>query len=87
MSLNAVMRVIWPVLGLCLGLLVIYLFAQTRSLVFQREVTQMLVNVVLVVGLYTFAGNSGILSFGHVSFMAIGAYATALVTIPEIQKA
>ena len=86
-SFNAVMRMIWPALGLCLGLLVIYLFAQTRSLVFQREVTQMLVNVVLVVGLYTFAGNSGILSFGHMSFMAIGAYATALVTIPEIQKA
>ena len=47
----------------------------------------MLVNVVLVVGLYTFAGNSGVLSFGHMSFMAIGAYATALVTIPLIQKA
>ena len=42
----------------------------------------MLVNVVLVVGLYTFAGNSAILSFGHMSFMAIGAYATALLTIP-----
>ena len=86
-SFNVVMRAIWPALGLCLGLLAIYLLAQTRSLVFQREVTQMLVNVVLVVGLYTFAGNSGILSFGHMSFMAIGAYATALVTIPEIQKA
>lgn len=85
-TFNAVMRAIWPVLGLCLGLLAIYLLAQTRSLVFQREVTQMLINVVLVVGLFVFAGNSGILSFGHMSFMAIGAYATALVTIPEIQK-
>ena len=27
-----------------------------------------------MVGLYIFVGNSGVLSFGHVSFMAIGAY-------------
>ena len=46
----------------------------------------MLINVVLVVGLYVFAGNSGVLSFGHMSFMAIGAYTTALITIPLVQK-
>ena len=34
----------------------------------------MLVNVVLVVGLYMFVGNSGVFSFGHMGFMAIGAY-------------
>ncbi|MDQ2622502.1 MAG: branched-chain amino acid ABC transporter permease, partial [Actinomycetota bacterium] len=28
----------------------------------------------------------GVLSFGHMSFMAIGAYAAAIFTIPEIQK-
>ncbi len=40
-----------------------------------------LVNVMLVVSLQTFIGNSGIVSFGHVAFMGIGAYTTALVTI------
>jgi branched-chain amino acid transport system permease protein len=49
----------------------------------QFTVTTMLVNLVLVVGLYVFAGNSGILSFGHMSFMAVAAYVTALVTIPH----
>ena len=42
--------------------------------------------MVLVVGLYVFVGNSGVLSFGQMSFMSIGAYTTALITIPLIQK-
>ncbi len=33
-----------------------------------------------------FVGNSGVLSFGQMSFMSIGAYTTALITIPLIQK-
>lgn len=85
-SANTVLRATWPVLSLCLLLAAIYLFALSQSLVFQREVTQMLISVVLVVGLYVFAGNSGVLSFGHMCFMAIGAYAAALLTIPEVQK-
>lgn len=40
------------------------------------------INIVLVVGLYTFSGLSGILSFGHMTFAAIGAYVCAFVTIP-----
>lgn len=44
------------------------------------SVTEMLIRVVVVVGLYLFVGNSGIISFGHVSFMAIGAYAAAWFT-------
>jgi branched-chain amino acid transport system permease protein len=33
-----------------------------------------------------FSGNSGIMSFGHLSFMAIGAYTSALLTIPPGTK-
>src|SRR5581483_11161398 len=40
-----------------------------------------LINLMLVVGLYVFAGNSGVVSFGHIAFMAIGAYTCALITI------
>jgi branched-chain amino acid transport system permease protein len=80
------MRAVWPVLGLCLLLAAIELYGETQSLVFQRYIVEMLINVVLVVGLYVFAGNSGVLSFGQMSFMAIGAYATAILTIPVIQK-
>ena len=44
--------------------------------------TEMFIRVVVVVGLYVFIGNSGILSFGHIGFMCIGAYAAAWATAP-----
>jgi branched-chain amino acid transport system permease protein len=40
----------------------------------------------VVVGLYVFIGNSGLLSFGHISFMCLGAYMTAWLTIPPVMK-
>jgi branched-chain amino acid transport system permease protein len=51
-----------------------------------RTFVMFLVNVMLVVSIQAFIGNSGIVSFGHVAFMGIGAYTTALVTIPEVVK-
>ena len=47
---------------------------------------QILINVVIVIGLYVFIGNSGVMSWGHISFMAIAAYATGLLTIPVASK-
>lgn len=52
----------------------------------QDATTTMIINVIIVVGLYIFAGNSGILSFGHMSFVAVGAYTTALLTMPRSAK-
>lgn len=53
----------------------------------QRLVTLFLINVVAVVGIGVYSGNSGIISFGNVGFMAIGAYAAGLLTInPIVQK-
>jgi branched-chain amino acid transport system permease protein len=47
----------------------------------------MFINIILVVGLQIFSGNSGVLSFGHIAFMAVGAYTSALLTVPtEIKK-
>lgn len=51
-----------------------------------REVTTMLIYITVVAGLFIFTGLSGVVSFGHIGFMAIGAYAGALVTIPTLQK-
>jgi branched-chain amino acid transport system permease protein len=45
-----------------------------------------LINLILAVGLYVFAGNSGVLSFGQIAFMALGAYACALLTVPVAVK-
>jgi branched-chain amino acid transport system permease protein len=45
------------------------------------------VYLILVVGTYVFVGNSGIISFGQVAFAAIGAYTSALLTMPPDTKA
>jgi branched-chain amino acid transport system permease protein len=45
-----------------------------------------LVNVSIVVALYVFIGNSGVLSFGHVSFVAVGAWAAGVLTVPIEEK-
>jgi branched-chain amino acid transport system permease protein len=52
----------------------------------QRVVVNFLIALVLVIAIQTFSGNSGIVSFGHVAFMGVGAYAAALVTIPPAVK-
>lgn len=45
-----------------------------------------LILMVMVVGLYLFCGNSGVLAFGHVAFVAIGAYTCGLLTVPAKVK-
>jgi len=53
----------------------------------ERILIGMFINVVLVVGLQSFTGNSGLVSFGHISFMAIGAYASVLLIMSPAKKA
>jgi branched-chain amino acid transport system permease protein len=45
-----------------------------------------LLNVTIVVALYVFIGNSGVLSFGHISFVAVGAWAAGVLTVPVNEK-
>jgi branched-chain amino acid transport system permease protein len=45
-----------------------------------------LVSVALVVAIYVFIGNSGVLSFGQMSFVAVGAFASGILTIPLESK-
>ncbi len=52
----------------------------------QLEFDDALVNTAIVVALYVFIGNSGVLSFGHVSFVAVGAYLSGIVTLGAEQK-
>jgi branched-chain amino acid transport system permease protein len=46
----------------------------------------MFLNLMVVLALQIFSGNSGVLSFGHAGFVAFGAYFSALLTIPPDQK-
>lgn len=52
----------------------------------QLEFDEALVNTSIVVALYVFIGNSGILSFGHVSFVAVGAYLAGILSLGAEQK-
>ena len=45
-----------------------------------------IVYVAIVVALYVFVGNSGVLSFGQMSFVAVGAFASGLMTVPTDVK-
>jgi branched-chain amino acid transport system permease protein len=49
-------------------------------------IDEMLSNVMLVLGMQLFIGNTGVLSFGHMAFAEIAAYATAIVAIPLAAK-
>ena len=53
----------------------------------QRVATDAMIKLTVVVGMYIFVGNSGVLSFGHISFLGIGAYTAAWLTIPPSIKA
>ncbi len=46
-----------------------------------RLATLYLIYVTAVIGMQIYSGNSGIISFGHAGFMALGAYGSALLTI------
>jgi branched-chain amino acid transport system permease protein len=52
----------------------------------QTYFTDTLVKVGIVVALYLFIGNSGVLSFGHVSFVALGAWTAGVLSVPVGEK-
>jgi branched-chain amino acid transport system permease protein len=52
----------------------------------QTYFTDTLVKVAIVVALYVFIGNSGVVSFGHISFVALGAWTAGVLTVPASEK-
>jgi branched-chain amino acid transport system permease protein len=52
----------------------------------QLEFENALVMAAIVVALYIFVGNSGVISFGHLSFAAVGGYLSGLLTIDPQTK-
>ncbi|WP_457935425.1 branched-chain amino acid ABC transporter permease [Mesorhizobium sp. 10J20-29] len=53
---------------------------------YDRIAIHLCISLVLVLGLQVFMGNSGILSFAHMGFMGVGAYTSAVLTIPAQMK-
>ncbi len=52
----------------------------------KEKLTHFFINVVLVVALQLFSGNSGILSFGQMAFVGTGAYVGAILTLDPALK-
>lgn len=83
----AAMRWLWTPAVLIGGLLVIVaLTAIFGPGSLQRTVIDALIKVIVVAGLYLFIGNTGVISFGHTAFMAIGAYMSAWLTMTPTLK-
>ena len=75
-------------LGILVGLILFVVVAAELIGVrlFDRIATNLCIALVLVLGLQVFMGNSGILSFAHIGFMGVGAYTSAVLTIPTRMK-
>lgn len=52
-----------------------------------RSMVVFLISLTAITAMGLYSGNSGILSFGHLAFMAVGAYASSLLTLPANIKA
>lgn len=82
------LRARFPVVGLVAPLLGVAVFGALQSnVILERIIIVFFINVVLVVGLQMFMGNSGILSFAHIGFMGLGAYASVLLSMSPEDKA
>lgn len=74
-------RYFWPLVVLCVGLLIIVAIVDASGdIILAQTLVEGLVRIVIVAALYLFIGNSGIISFGHIGFVMVGAYATAWQT-------
>ena len=78
-------------LGELLAPVVLVVAAGVVGSLFARETEiyfiSALVSVAIVVSLFVFVGNSGVVSFGHISFVAVGAWAAGVLSIPVEEKA
>src|SRR5919204_5828297 len=83
-------RFVDPALELLTPIVLVVLVAavasQTTSAGNSIQFRNLLVSVAIVVALYVFVGNSGVLSFGQISFVAVGAFLAGVLTIPLDSK-
>jgi len=57
------------------------------QVVLERITIVLFINLVMVLALQVYMGNSGVASFGHIAFMGIGAYASSLLSMTPEAKA
>jgi branched-chain amino acid transport system permease protein len=67
-------------------IVIVALIGSGLSLAKEQYFITALVSVTIVIGLYIFVGNSGVISFGTISFTSIGAFGAGVLTIPAVTK-
>lgn len=72
--------------AIVLGVVGAALLATHLGAAAERTLTVFFISLIGVAGIGIYSGNSGVLSFGHVAFMGIGAYVSALLTLPSQLK-
>jgi branched-chain amino acid transport system permease protein len=80
------LEAVWPVGGLVAVLALVVAVLGNASNEIITDLIQALITLTVAIGLYTFVGNSGVLSLGHAAFMGIGAYVGGIASIPLIQR-
>ena len=72
----------WELVGPALLVVAVALVGTTASDSLQLQFRFVLVSASIVVAMHVFVGNSGVISFGHISFVAIGAFGAGVATTP-----
>ncbi len=80
--LEALLEFLGPAALLVLVALAGSLTSAAREIEFRNA----LVSAAIVIALYVFVGNSGVISFGHMSFVAVGAFLSGILTIEGQSK-
>ncbi|MDX6628327.1 MAG: branched-chain amino acid transport system permease protein, partial [Gaiellales bacterium] len=74
------------VLGPMLLVVIAGLISTQVSLANEQYFLSAIISVAMVVATYVFVGNSGVLSFGQISFVAVGGFTSGVMTIPVESK-
>jgi len=80
------MHIIASTAAIVFAVVAVSILAVVLGTASERILTVFFISLIAVAGMGVYSGNSGILSFGHLSFMAIGAYAASLLTLPAQLK-
>jgi branched-chain amino acid transport system permease protein len=76
-----------PSLAMLAALIILVaLVGDTLSPSSRLDVTTGFVDMGIVLGLYLFVGITGVFSFGHVGFVAVGAYVSGILAVPVASK-
>lgn len=67
---------------IAIGLLVVAVGSNSQV----RVLNFFLINLIIVIGLQIFMGNSKVVNFGHITFMGIAGYTSAILTMPLAAK-